>query len=160
MASAGKIFEEDFHKAADKDSTIDVNRLKDPVGGQSGVRNICDFIVYSYPHNYYLELKSRQGNTLNFKEITRVQWDGLTKKMGKVGAIPGVLVHFSDHSEVYFVHMSKLIELRDELGRKSLHIDTARVYGIKLVGTVKRTRYDYAVGAMLEEAGRLYGIQN
>lgn len=151
--SAGKRFEEDFRLSAEKYPEIDINRLNDPVGGQAGVRNICDFILYSTPFIYYFELKSRQENTLNFKEITNTQWKGLVDKMTKPGAIPGILVHYSDHNEVYFVHMSHLVNLRDVQGKKSLHVDYAREHGIKLQGEVKRTRYAYDVRRLLHDIG-------
>lgn len=157
MASPGKVFEEDFEKSASSYPDIDVNRLKDPVGGQAGVRNICDFIVYQFPYNYYFELKSRQGNTLNFKEISSNQWAGLYKKGSKGGNIPGVIVQYTDHNEVYFVHIYELLALRDTHKKKSLHIDDARRVGIKLYGEVKRVRYSYSVGPLLKTLGELYG---
>ena len=155
--NAGKVFEEDFRKSAESYLEIDVNRLKDPVGGQAGVRNICDFIVYTFPYIFYFELKSRQGNTLNFKEITNVQWNGLVKKSAKHGAIPGVLVDYSDHNESYFVHIDDLVQLRDVEGKKSLHIAYCREHGIKLHGERKRTRFAYYVQNFLRDIGEKHG---
>ena len=157
MSNSGKKFEEDFTKSALNHKQVDINRLNDPVGGQSGVRNICDFIVYKNPYIYYLELKSRQGNTLNFKEITPNQWKGMSEKTSVKGAIPGVLINYSDHGEVYFVHISELIEMRDKQGMKSVHIDVARRFGVRLPGTIKRVRYVYNLQEFLDEVGDKYG---
>jgi penicillin-binding protein-related factor A (putative recombinase) len=157
MANSGKVFEEDFRQSSEAFIEVDVNRLNDPVGGQAGVRNICDFIVYMQPYIYYLELKSRQGNTLSFKDITKVQWTGLQKKAAKPGAIPGVLVNYSDYNEAYFVHIDQLVKLRDVEGKKSLHIDFARQHGIKLLGERKRTRFAYDTKRCLRELGVLHG---
>lgn len=157
MPSAGKIFEEDFQKSSENFTEVDINRLKDPVGGHAGVRNICDFIVFMQPYIYYFELKSRQGNTLNFKEITKVQWTGLHKKSFKPGAIPGVLVNFSDYNECYFVHINQLTKLRDVEGKKSLHVDFARQHGVKLHGERIRTRFAYDTRKFLREIGVLHG---
>lgn len=155
--STGKVFEEDFETSAKKFNEVDIERLKDPVGGQAGVRNICDFIAYYYPNIFYLELKSRQGNTLNFKELPNTQYVGLQKKSGKRGVVPGFLVNFSDHSEVYFIHINDLVRLRQDTTKKSLHINDARELGVKLPGRVKRTRFAYDVGKFLKELGNVYG---
>lgn len=159
MPNPGKVFEEDFKKSAESFEDIDVNRLNDPVGGQAGVRNICDFIIYRYPHVFYLELKSRQDNTLNFKEITPNQWTGLIAKAKKPGAIPGVLVNYSDHNEAYFVHINDMVNLRDVQGKKSLHINDARELGVKLQGQAKRTRFTYLVKLLLVDMEEAYGRQ-
>jgi penicillin-binding protein-related factor A (putative recombinase) len=157
MANAGKVFEDDFRQSSEAFIEVDLNRLNDPVGGQAGVRNICDFIVFLQPYIYYFELKSRQGSTLNFKEITKVQWTGLAKKASKPGAIPGVLVNFSDYNESYFVHIDQLVELRDVQGAKSLHIKYARENGVLLSGERKRTRFAYSVKNFLMLLGAKYG---
>ena len=157
MAGPGKVFEEDFKLSCDADEAVDYNRLKDPIGGQAGVANICDYIAYLQPYIYYLELKSRQGNTLNFKEITRTQWDGLMKKASIDGTVPGVLVNFSDHDEAYFVHIAQLQYLRDVNNKKSLHINDAREFGVKLPGRKKVTRFAYYVKDFLVELGECYG---
>lgn len=55
-----KVFKEDFLNTV-PGSTID--RLYDPTGGFVGISNISDYIGYAYPHIFYLECKSIQGNT-------------------------------------------------------------------------------------------------
>ena len=155
MASSGKIFEQDFQSSCINDS-VDHNRLKDPVGGHSGVRNICDFILYSKPNIFYMELKSRQGNTLALAEISPTQWDGLQLKREVPGAIPGVVVHYSDHNEVYFVHARQLDELKQS-GAKSVNVKYAREHCISLQGTVKRVHYTYHINKFLEEVAEFYG---
>jgi recombination protein U len=157
MPNPGKVFEEDFRNSAEAFIEVDVNRLHDPVGGAAGVRNICDFIVYMTPYIYYFELKSRQGNTLNFKEITKAQWTGLIKKSAKPGAIPGVIVNYSDHNESYFIHIDQMVQLRDVEGKKSVHIDFAREHGVKLLGERKRTRFAYYVKRFLTDLGDIHG---
>ncbi len=160
MAGPGKVFEEDFRKSAEKEKLdVDTNRLNDPIGGQAGVRNICDFIVYQQPFNYYLELKSRQGNTLSFKDITATQWAGLIAKAETRGVIPGVLVNFSDYNESYFVHIRDLVKLRDDEGKKSLHVTYAREHGVLLQGERIRVRFKYRVSDFLTRIGAKYGTR-
>jgi recombination protein U len=152
MANPGKRFEEDFFKSSlNHEHCVDINRLRDPVGGQAGIRNICDYIVYKYPFIYYFELKSRQGNTLNFKEITTVQYEGLKSKANRLGRIPGVIVNYSDYNEAYFVHINDIVELKEKQGKKSLHINDARKLGIRLKGERKRTRFTYYIIEFLKE---------
>lgn len=139
------------------DENIMVTRLRDPLGGQAGVRNICDYIVYLKPYSYYLELKSRQGNTLNFREITKNQWEGLRKIASKPGVIPGVVVNYSDHNKTYFVHINVLVYLKEKQGRKSIHINEAQELGVELLGERKRTRFNYYAKNFLENIGELYG---
>lgn len=153
MANSGKLFEEDFFKSSSNAPDVDIIRLRDPIGGQAGIRNICDYIVYKFPFIYYFELKTRQGNTLNFKEISSVQYEGLKERSGKLGIIPGFIVNFSDYNEVYFIHIDYMVELREKQGKKSLHIEDARKLGVLLTGQRKRTRFTYNISKFLKELG-------
>ena len=82
----GKQFEDAIESAFKKCSDVSIDRFADPAAGYAGVRNICDFIVYSYPFQYYFECKGCYGNTLSihsndpkkrYGAITNNQWDGL-----------------------------------------------------------------------------------
>lgn len=155
--NAGKIFEEDFKESVLETDQISIDRLIDPMGGARGVSNICDFILYKYPCIFYLELKSLEGNTLNFKSaVSNKQIGGLQKKHIIDGVFAGLLVNYRDHKETYFVpidHVTKLIEL----GKKSLHINDARSAGYQLVHKKKVTRYKYDVKQLLERLVNTYG---
>lgn len=158
MASnSGKRFEEDFEQSALNVTEIDLERLKDPTGGRAGVRNICDFIGYQWPSHFYFELKSRMGNTFNFKELSSNQYLGLKAKAEKRGTIPGLVVLFSDHNEAYFVHIKDVYLLKDVDGKKSLHIEDARRLGTRLEGTRKRTRFRYDLVKLMKELTEKYG---
>ena len=116
----------DFEKCI-KDSVynlpgVSFDRLPDPMAGYSGVRNICDFSMFSAPDMFYLECKSHYGNTLNYQsDITRNQWEGMTEKSLIKRCVAGVCVWFIDHDLTVFVNIKDLNEHRNS-GAKSLNI--------------------------------------
>lgn len=120
----GKEFELRIKNSLDKpELNIDIERLPDPLGGFAGVRNICDYDVYNYPYRYYLECKSKYGNTLNFKgDITNDQWQGLTDKSKIYGVLAGFCVWFIDYDRTIFITIQEMNKLRFEFTKKSLNI--------------------------------------
>lgn len=120
----GKKLEEAIKEALNiPEEHISIDRLPDPMGGYSGVKNICDFTCYKFPFNYFLECKSTYDNTLNFKsDITTDQWDGMLDKSKYFGCLAGVCVWFISYDVTAFVPIQELQRLKDE-GKKSLHID-------------------------------------
>ena len=70
-------------------------RLYDVTSGYSGQATICDFLLYSYPNLFYLELKAEKTANLPFSNITRHQYEGLLEKADYEGAIPGIIVTFN-----------------------------------------------------------------
>ena len=50
---------------------VSIDRLHDQMTGFKGSTNICDFIVYKEPYEYYFECKAVHGNTLPFSNITK-----------------------------------------------------------------------------------------
>lgn len=120
----GKEFELRIKNSLDRpDLNFDIERLPDPLGGYVGMRNICDYNGYKFPFHYYLECKSKYGNTLNFKgDITNDQWEGLTEKSKIYGNLCGVCIWFIDYDRTLFVNIEELNRLRFELNKKSLNI--------------------------------------
>lgn len=150
--SRGKKFEKVVREAFEKNPTISIDRLPDPTGGYLGVRNICDFIVYKYPFQLYLECKVQQGNTLNFtSRISDNQWNGLLEKSKIPGVVAGVLVWFVDHDITTFVPIQELERLRDEPGQKSLHVNHLNFRdNIPLEGRKKRVFFEYDAEGFLK----------
>lgn len=150
MAGEGKKFEKDFKVSADLDNAdVCVTRLFDTMGGYAGVKNICDFILYNYPHIYYFELKATQEDSLAFVNITRTQWDGLTKVSKIDGTISGILVNFYTYEEVYFIPIEYLNMIKSN-GATNIHINEARKF-TRLKGTKKRVTFTYEVRRMLKD---------
>lgn len=126
----GKDFEDCIREACEAVPDTSVTRLIDPQAGYAGVRNICDFIVYKYPTQFFLECKSCHGNTLSihsnnpkkmYGEITNTQWEGLLEKSEVRGVVAGVLIWFIDHDKTVFVPIQRLKQYRQD-GYKSVNI--------------------------------------
>ena len=147
----GKQFEEQIKEAFEKVPHTSVTRLIDPQNGYAGVRNICDFIVYHYPHQYFIECKSCYGNTLPFYNITKNQWDGLYEKSKIDGVVAGYIIWFIDHDRTIFVPAQSMITHK-ELGAKSYNI--AKQWDsdyIEIEGKKKRVLFDYDMNSFFEE---------
>ena len=84
----GKDFEAEIKRCLEEVSNVSVDRLPDAMGGYSGVKNVCDYMAYHYPHNFYIECKCLYGNTLNYKSaISKNQWEGLEEKSKIKGCV-------------------------------------------------------------------------
>ena len=132
-------FKEDFLKTV-PGSTID--RLYDTTSGFRAVSNICDFIGYSFPNEFYLECKSILGNT--FPLINLKQYDKLVQKVGIKGVRVGVIIWFIDHDKVVYVPISEVTKMKED-GKKSVNIKmlTDKSYNIiEIPSTKKRVFMD------------------
>lgn len=112
--SRGKQFEgviRDAFKAVDDTS---VYRLQDSMGGYGGVANICDYIVYHYPYQYFIECKSVHGNTLPFSNISKNQWDGMLKMSKIKGVHAGVMCWWIDKDITKFIPIQFLQQAKDK----------------------------------------------
>ena len=146
----GKQFEEQIRKAFEKIPNTTVTRLIDPQNGYAGVRNICDFIIYHYPYQYFIECKSCHGNTFPFSNVTQNQWDGMLEMSKTDGVIAGVIVWFIDHDSTYFLSIELLNKLK-ECGCKSVHYYPDWVAEVPdcdnlwnhIVGKKKQILFDY-----------------
>ena len=149
----GKDFEKVIKKAFELQPNLSVDRFPDPMAGYAGIRNICDFGVYFYPHYYYLECKAIRGNTLNFNsQITQDQWNGLLAKSKIRGIRAGIIVWFIEHDITVYVSI-QVLELLKSNGAKSLHINDLlenKIHFIKIKAKKKRVLYEYDISDILE----------
>lgn len=162
----GKQFEDQIRKAILKNPHISLDRFPDPMAGYAGIRNICDFSVYSFPYQYYIECKSLIGNTLNFGSmITQDQWDGLLQKSQIPGVIAGVMIWFIDHDTTIFTPIEELKRIRDA-GAKSLNIKNLavatpinenQVFNFKIAGRKKRVLFEYNTDPFFQESHKWAG---
>lgn len=143
----GKDFEKEIKSCLELVPNVSIDRLPDPVGGYSGVRNICDFTAFHAPDNFFIECKCLYGNTLNYKgAITQNQWDGMLEKSKIRRCVAGVVVWFIDYDVTAFVPIQYLTEHRNK-GNKSLNIlditgDNSITHFL-LDGVKKRTMFRY-----------------
>lgn len=138
--SRGKDFEQVVRRDLEKLDNVDVIRLYDPVGGYTGVKNICDFIVYKYPHMLCLECKTTQENTLHYSMIS--QYNSLIDQLNFNGVKPGVLIWYINQKEVWWVGADYMKIQHEDLGKKSINIkdlrDARTTSVVKIDTTVKR----------------------
>lgn len=144
----GKDFENVIKKAFEKIDDVSIDRLHDQTSGFKGSKNICDFIVYKYPKQIYLECKCCYGNTLNFHNITDNQWDGLYEKSQIAGVEAGVIIWFIDHDITVYIPIEKLVELKDA-GYKSINVKDLPIVSQIIDGTKKRVFFDYDMNRLL-----------
>lgn len=157
----GKQFEDQIRQAFERVPETSVDRLHDQTSGYKGSSNICDFICYNYPYQYYIECKSCYGNTLSihtnnpknlYGAITNTQWEGLLEKSQIPGCIAGYMIWFIDHDRTIFVPAQSMAVHR-ELGEKSYNIakqwdtDYVEIPGIK-----RRVLFDYDMTSFLDRA--------
>jgi hypothetical protein len=124
----GKDFEGQVQAGFERLCNVSIDRLPDPMAGYAGVKNICDFIVYKQPRQYYIECKSCYGNTMSihsnnpkkmYGNITNNQWEGLLEKSKIPGVRAGILVWFIDHDVTYWIDI-RLLQKHREAGHKSI----------------------------------------
>lgn len=149
----GKKFEQVIQKAFEKVPNVSVDRLHDQTNGFKGSQNICDFIVYREPYEYYIECKSVHGASLPFSNITDTQWNGLLEKSKIEGVFAGVICWWIDKNVTKFIPIESLSWL-ELSGYKSIRYDIDNVYTIEIKGKKKRVFFDYDMEEFLNECDR------
>lgn len=167
----GKQFEYAVRECFERLPDVSIDRLYDQTNGFAGSTNICDFIVYRKPFEYYIECKSVHGNTLSiygldpkkkYGNITNKQWEGMLEKSQIKGVIAGVICWWVDKDITKFIPMRDLVIAR-RCGYKSIRYDTVsyarkpddiayKAYSFELQGRKKRVFFDYDMEHFLKEA--------
>ena len=146
----GKKFENVIKESFLKVPNVSIDRLHDQTNGFKGSQNICDFIVYKEPYEYYIECKSVHGASLPFSNITETQWNGLLDKSQIKGVFAGVICWWVDKDITRFIPIQILQMLKEE-GKKSLNcywdscvdVYNTRYYIPEIKGKKKRVFFDY-----------------
>ena len=151
----GKQFEDVVREAFEKVPGVSIDRLHDQTTGWKGSSNICDFIVYREPYEYYFECKSVHGNTLPFRNISATQWNGLLEKSFIEGVTAGIICWWIDKDRTLFIPIQTL-ELMRTVDMKSVRYDAIDDCDndtdmIELKGKKKRVFFDYDMEAFLDE---------
>ena len=143
----GKQFEDVIREAFEKVPGVSIDRLHDQTTGWKGSTNICDFIVYREPYEYYFECKSVHGNRLPFSNITDTQWKGLIEKSQIEGVFAGIICWWIDKDKTMFLPIQILNDLRYNYDYKSYRFDWFHWNGlqktIEIKGKKKRVFFDY-----------------
>lgn len=120
-----------------------IYRLKDIMSGYKKISNVSDFVGYMYPYMYLLEAKTVKDNTFNFSALR--QYDDLKDTIGYPGLNSGVVIWFYNKQKVCYVPIEECVRIREELGKKSIHVNMIgnsdyKVYEIP--STLRRTFLD------------------
>ena len=148
----GKEFEGVVRKAFEKVPNVSIDRLHDQTTGWKGSSNICDFIVYREPYEYYFECKSVHGNTLPFSNITDKQWQGMLEKSQIEGVFAGVIVWYIDKDATFFIPIQTLNH-DESIGHKSMSCKSCYEYPsiVEITGKKKRVFFDYDMEKFLND---------
>lgn len=157
----GKQFEDIIKEGFLKVPDVSIDRLHDQTNGYLGSSNICDFIVYKKPYEYYIECKSVHGNTLSihsndqkkkYGNITNKQWEGLLEKSKIKGVFAGIICWWIDKDITRFIPI-QILQCEKDGGMKSIRYDADLGIGyqdeyqfspvIDLKGKKKRVFFDY-----------------
>ena len=96
-------------------------RLKDQMSGFFASANMCDFLIYKYPHFYPIECKSTWADRFDFSMLSETQHDELLAA-GKVdGIVSYVLVLFASYKRAFLINIQD-IEALEKQRIKSLNI--------------------------------------
>lgn len=145
----GKEFEGVVRKAFEKVPNVSIDRLHDQTTGFKGSSNICDFIVYREPYEYYFECKSVHGNLFPFRNLTDTQYNGLLEKSHIEGVFAGVICWWVDKDFTAFIPIQS-IERAVEADWKSFRYDLEGHF-IEITGKKKRVFFDYDMEKFLNE---------
>ncbi|MBO6272748.1 Holliday junction resolvase RecU [bacterium] len=150
----GKKFENVIREAFEKVPDVSIDRLHDQTNGFKGSQNICDFIVYKEPYEYYFECKSVHGASLPFSNITDTQWNGLLQKSQIEGVFAGVICWWTQKDTTLFIPI-QILEAERLEGKKSIRFDyenqflgyypsgELEIETIEIKGKKKRVFFDY-----------------
>lgn len=164
----GKQFEDVIRESFEKVPGVSIDRLHDQTTHYKGSTNICDFIVYREPYEYYFECKSVHGNTLSiygndpkrkYGGISNAQWEGLLEKSKIEGVHAGIICWWTQKDTTAYLPIEMLQYLRDK-GYKSvsytanwveLEIDAPDWNWCWIEGKKKRVFFDYSMQDFLDE---------
>ncbi len=152
----GKDFENVVREAFEKVPNVSIDRLHDQTTGWKGSTNICDFIVYREPYEYYFECKSINRGAFPFSNITDTQWNGLLQKSQIEGVFAGIIVWYIDKDATFFIPI-QILNQDKSIGHKSMSCKSCYEYPsiVEITGKKKRVFYDYDMEKFLNELSNM-----
>ena len=141
----GKKFESIIRNAFLEVSDVSIDRINDQTTHFKGSTNICDFIVYKKPYEYYIECKSVHGNTLPFSNVTETQWNGLLEKSQIKGVNAGIICWWIDRDETWYIPIDVFEDAKIVMNAKSINLNHPHMQGYwtHIHGKKKRVFFDY-----------------
>lgn len=126
----GKKAEQKIKQWLDKpESGYSFDRIPDQMSGFYAVsRNICDFICYKHPYQYYIESKSTWHDRFDFSMITDTQYQGLLDKSNIDGCFGLIIILFATYQRAF------ILDIRD--------IDSVKSSGVKSINIKKISKWN------------------
>lgn len=149
----GKQFEDVIREAFEKVPNVSIDRLHDQTTKFKGTSaNICDFIVYREPYEYYFECKSINRGAFPFSNITDTQWNGLLQKSQIEGVFAGIIVWYIDKDATFFIPI-QILNQDKSIGHKSMSCKSCYEYPsiVEITGKKKRVFFEYDMEKFLNE---------
>jgi len=138
----GKDFERIIKDSMMRIPGVDVQRLYDTTNGYVGIRQPADYIVYKYPHQYYIECKCTWENTFHKSYLT--QLPDLYQKSLVWGITSGVIIWFIKHDRTIFIKAEDLNEHFEHHASVNIkEIVNNQIPYLDLPGKKKRVFFDY-----------------
>lgn len=130
----GKEAESKIKEWLDKpEKNYSFDRFYDQMTGYYKVsRNICDFVVYKYPYQYYIESKATWEDRFDFSMISKTQSEGLQEKSKIAGCYGLVMVLFASYQRAFIFNIEDIAELQNQ-NVKSLNIKKIKKWVIPYV---------------------------
>ena len=150
-SNIGKEFEVRVKDAFLNVPGVSVDRLHDQTNGFAGSWNPCDFIVYKYPYEYYIECKTVNGISLPVRNVTKNQREGLLQKAGVPGVFAGIVCWWRPVNVTKFIPIWNF-ELARLHGNKHYRYDWTNDNGVvEIHGRKKRVFFEYDMGRFFED---------
>lgn len=149
----GKEFEQRVKADIQKLDNVSLLRLYDTTNGFKGISQPCDFVLYKYPNQYFLECKTTIGNTWSLHYTQYEKQKEIFDKHIK-GIRIGVIIWFEKHDAVIYLPFATIQKMLND-GKVSCNIkDLNSDYKIIQLPSVKQRIYmstDYSVLQKLED---------
>ena len=133
MDDVGKKAEAKLKSWLDKpEDGYSFDRIPDQMTGFYGSKNICDFIIYKHPFQYYVESKATWQDRWDFSNLTDTQRLGLYKK-SQIEAVHGlVIVLFATYQRAFILDIRDIVK-SIEANKKSVNIKKLSFWDVAYV---------------------------
>ena len=137
----GKKFEAIIGDSFRAMTDVSVDRIPDQTMKFKDRKNVSDYIVYKYPHQYYVECKSVHGNTLPIAKITQLEplWE---KEVLTKGVISGVMCWWIDKDITRWIPVEEIVKRKAD-GKKSIRFDEDIEGSKTIAGRKKKVYFEY-----------------
>ena len=137
----GKKFEAIIGDSFREMTDVSVDRIPDQTMKFKDRKNVSDYIVYKYPHQYYVECKSVHGNTLPIAKITQLEplWE---KEVLTKGVISGVMCWWVDKDITRWLPVEEIVKRKAD-GKKSIRFDEDIEGSKTIAGRKKKVYFEY-----------------